>query len=153
MKDDDSHKDQHKIKHGIIHYIQTSGKIHPTQRKRIMLSKELDRLRDLLIAQTPDMNTKKEMLINDAVFCQGVMDLALLYINKVGLFEERQLNRSVLELQPIIKHLGQFMNIKRMNLLAVGLGSDADKALDVQAVIKQFDEDKEKKSKKEGGKE
>jgi len=128
-------KSKHRIKHGILYYIKTGGEIHPTQRKRILLSKELDRIRGLLIAQTPDMNIKKGMLINDAVFCQGVMDLALLYINKGGIFEERALSKGQLELQPIIKHLGQFMNIKRMNLLAVGLGSKADDTLDVQKYI------------------
>lgn len=133
MKDKD--KSKHRIKHGILYYIKTGGEIHPTQRKRILLSAELDRIRKLLIAQTPDMNVKKELLINDAVFCQGVMDLALLYINKVGIFEERPLSRGVLELQPIIKHLGQFMNIKRMNLLAIGLDSSDDKALDLQVYI------------------
>ena len=138
---------KHKIKHGILYFIKTGGEIHPTQRKRVLLARELDRLRDLLIEQTPDMKVKKEMLINDAVFCQGVMDLALLYINKVGIFEDRALNRSVLELQPIIKCLGQFMNIKRMNLLAVGLKSGDDEALDAQAFIKEFDKDKEAKEK------
>jgi len=143
-----AHKGQHKIKHGILYYIKTGGEIHPTQRKRIMLSKELDRLRELLIAETPNMSVKKEMLINDAIFCQGVMDLALLYINRHGIFEEKPLNRGALELQSIIKHLGQFMNIKRMNLLAVGLSSKADDTLDVQAYIKQFDEKKDKETKK-----
>ena len=140
MKD----KSKHRVKHGILYYIKRGGEIHPAQRKRIALSKELDRIRDLMIAETPDMNIKKEMLIHDAVFCQGVMDLAILYISKVGIFEERALNKGVLELQPIIKHLGQFMNIKRMNLLAVGLGSKGDEALDVQKYIKAFDEKKKR---------
>lgn len=132
------------IKHGILYYIKRHGEIHPAQRKRIALSKELDKIRDLMIAQTPDMNIKKEMLLNDAVFCQGILDLAILYISKVGMFEQKALGRGVLELQPIIKHLGQFMNIKRMNLMAVGLGKGTDEILDVQAYIKSFDEKKKK---------
>ena len=139
------HKDKHRIRHGIIRYIQT-GEFHPTQRKRVMLAKELDRIRELMIAQTPDMNIKKEVLLNDALRCQGICDLALLYINKVGIFEEKALKRGQLELQPIIKSLTSFMNTKRLNLLSVGLGSKADDVLDVQRYIEQFDE-KEAKEK------
>lgn len=131
-------------KHGILTFIQT-GDFHPKQRKRIMLSKELERLRKLAIDQTPDMNIKKEMLINDAIFCQGIMDLAMLYINKAGLFEEQALKQGRLEMQSIIRDLGRFMNTKRQNLMAVGLGSKADEALDVQTYIKQFDEKEKKK--------
>lgn len=140
MTDKDKNKSKHRIRHGILYYIKRHGEIHPAQRKRIALSKELDRIRELMIEQTPDMNIKKELLINDAVFCQGILDLAILYISKAGMFEERALKRGVLDLQPILKSLGQFMNIKRMNLLAVGLRSDDGKALDVQAYIKAFDE-------------
>lgn len=136
-----------KIKHGVIHYI-SSGEIHPSIRKRESLSKELDRIKSLAIEQTPDMNIKKELLINDAIFCQGIIDLALLYINKAGLFEARALKRDQLELQPIIKSLAQFMNTKRLNLLAVNLTSKADEALDVQAYIKQFDKKKKAKERR-----
>ena len=135
-----------KVKHGILHYI-SSGEIHPSIRKRESLSRELDRIKGLAIEQTPDMNIKKELLINDAIFCQGIIDLALLYINKAGLFEQRALKRDKLELQPIIKCLAQFMNTKRLNLLAVNLTSKADETLDVQAYIKQFDKKKEAKAK------
>ena len=136
-----------KVKHGIIHYI-SSGEIHPSIRKRESLSRELDRIKSLAIEQTPDMNIKKELLINDAIFCQGIIDLALLYINKAGLFEERALKRGGLELQPIIKSLAQFMNTKRLNLLAVNLTSKADETLDVQTYIKQFDKEKKRKPQK-----
>jgi len=134
-------------KHGILTFIQT-GEFHPKQRKRIMLSKELERLRKLAIEQTADMSIKKEMLINDAIFCQGIMDLAMLYINKAGLFEEQALKQGRLEMQSIIRDLGRFMNTKRQNLMAVGLDLNADEALDVQAYIKQFDKDKKTRSKK-----
>lgn len=134
------------IKHGILSYIQT-GEFHPTQRKRIMLSKELERLKDLAKAQTSEMNVKKEMLINDAIFCQGIMDLAMLYINKAGLFEEGALKRGVLDMQPIIKQLAVFMNTKRLNLIAVGLTSGIDDVLTPLQISEAFDKKKEAEEK------
>lgn len=132
------------IRHGILAYIKT-GEFHPTQRKRRMLAKDLEAMKKVAVSQTSNMSIKKEMLINDAIFCQGIMDLAMLYINKVGLFEEEALKKGSLVMQPIISELGRFMNTKRQNLMAVGLDLNADEALDVQAYIKEFDEDKKKK--------
>jgi hypothetical protein len=132
------------IKHGILAYIQT-GEFHPTQRKRRLLSKELEEMKNVLKSQTPNQSMAKEMLIADAVFCQGIMDLAMLYINKVGLFEEGALKRGKLELQPIIKNLASFMNTKRLNLMAVGLESGADDVLTPLQIAARYDEDKAKK--------
>ena len=140
-------KYKHGVKHGVIRFI-ASGEIHPSIAKLYNVSKELDRIKKLMIEQTPDMSTKKELLINDAVFCQGIMDLAMLYINKAGLFEEKALKRGSLVMQPIISQLGRFMNTKRQNLMAVGLGSGADETLDVQGYIEQFDKAKKKKVEK-----
>jgi len=132
-------KKDKRVSHGILHYIET-GKFHPTQKKRKLLSKELERLRDLAKAQTPDMNVKKEMLINDAIFCQGIMDLAMMYINKAGLFKQKDLERGQLEMHPTLMQVSRFMSVKRMNLMAVGLSSSTDETQDVQAYIKAFDE-------------
>lgn len=137
---------KHPIKHGILSYIQT-GEFHPTQRKRKLLSLELERLRKLTIEQTEDMSIKKELLINDAIFCQGIMDLAMLYINKAGLFEEKALKRGQLEMQPIIRDLGRFMNTKRQNLMAVGLSSSADDVLTPFQLAEKIDREDEDEAK------
>lgn len=132
-------------KHGILYFIQ-KGEFHPAQKSRIKLARELERLRKLAIEQTADMSIKKEMLINDAIFCQGIMDLAMLYINKAGLFEEKALERGSLVMQPIISELGRFMNTKRQNLMAVGLSSMVDNVMTPLQIAEAFD--KEKKAKK-----
>jgi len=118
-------KKDKRVAHGILHYIET-GKFHPTQKKRKQLSEELERLKRLAIEQTPDMNVKKEMLINDAIFCQGIMDLAVMYINKAGLFKEADLKRGHLEMHSVLMQVSRFMSVKRMNLQAIGLASKTD---------------------------
>lgn len=138
---------KHNVKHGVILFKQ-SGKVHPSIAKLYNVSKQLEEIKKQMIIETPDHNIKKELLINDAVLCQGIIDLTNIYINKVGIFQEKPLERGVLELQPIIKSLASFMNTKRLNLMAVGLGSKADDALDVQKYIEKFDKEKETKEKK-----
>lgn len=134
------------IKHGIIYFVK-KGEFHPLASHRRALRKDLESLKQRAIAETSNMSIKKEMLINDAIFCQGIMDLAMLYISKVGLFEEGGLKKGRLDMQPIIRDLGRFMNTKRQNLIAVGLDPGGDGILTPLQIAQRFDEEK-KKSKK-----
>jgi len=119
-----------KITHGIYHFLKT-GEFHPSIRSRARLKKELEKLGEDLRQNIPDLNVQKEILLNESLFCIGVLWLARLYIGKVGIFKEEELKKGVLDLQPYLgKQMISFLNTVRQNLLALGLESkEADKVL------------------------
>jgi len=95
-----------------------------------------------------NISTSQEILIRSTVKALGVPFLIELFINKYGPVIQKG---KALELHPILgRNYLSFLNTIRQNLLSLKelRKEKADDSLDVQAYIKQFDEQEAKKKEK-----
>jgi len=138
-----------KTKHGIYTWVK-HGQL-PSIRGKKKVQKMLEELEKGLIADyggPENISTSQEILIRSTVKALGVPFLIELFINKYGPVIQKG---KALELHPILgRNYLSFLNTIRQNLLSLKelRKEKADDSLDVQAYIKQFDEQEAKKKEK-----
>lgn len=116
------------------------GKL-PTVTGRRALNRYLNGVERDLMAATPRMNVKKELLIKQVVRTEGLMRLTELYLQSRGPVNPGPLARGEIELQPVItKNYISFMNAQRQAILALGLDPQkVDEVLDLDSYIAEKD--------------
>ena len=132
-------------KHGVLAILE-KGELPSTEEKDT-IQKHLDDLKVSLEQQVPERNAKAMLLIRQVVRFEAVIVHLELYLGKVGSLVDRNrlLKRNVVEVQPCLRELLQYLREQRHALTALEIHGDGQKLKTPMEVVTEI----EKKRKSE----
>jgi len=136
-------KNQLAIQHGLW-VMKRTGKFPAYIRGARILKRELQEMRKELEAITPDLNVKKQLLINQICSASGFMGLVELYVKKVGLPRADQWRRKVFDVQPAFQF---YLSMARLQIQCIQvLGLDLEQAEAILTPYQIVEKEEKKKS-------
>jgi len=124
--------------------LQATGKV-PSMRGVRALARHLDRLKSELESITPQLDAKKQLLINQIISLEEKRQLIDMWLKKCGLVIPEKVRKRRLELQPVMSFYISLMNSQRHAILALGLDIEQARRLLTPLEIVQAEEKQEKK--------
>lgn len=129
------------LKHGAFAFKVTG--VVPSLRGARKLRDELTRVRRELEKNCPEMNVKKELLIDQVISATGFLKLFEGYVRKTGMIDPNAWKKAALNWQPGFSIYLSMMRQQQSALLSLGL--DSEKAEEVLAPYQIIEADKEEK--------
>lgn len=130
------------LKHGAYRVQSRKETKKPSIRGARALRRYLERLQAELETKTPQLNAKKQILINQIIACEEKRQLMDMWLRKIGLLIPEKLCKQRLELQPCLSFYISIMNTQRQAILALGLDFDQARRLLSPLEIVQSEEQK-----------
>lgn len=113
-------RNQAAVRHGGHSWL-ASRKIPYSIRGARALRRELTKIRSELESMTPDLNVKKQLLIDQVISTAGFMRLFEAYVRRAGIAREDALKRRLVDFQPGFSFYLQMMNRQASAIQLLGL--------------------------------
>lgn len=119
----------------------------PSTEEKESIQKHLDDLKMSLEQQVPERNAKAMLLIRQVVRFEAVIVHLELYLGKIGSLVDsnRLLKRSIVEVQPCLRELLQYLREQRHALTALDIHGDGLKLKTPMEVVAEIKEKRERK--------
>lgn len=117
------------LKHGAYSLARTKNV--PSIRGVRELARYITQIKANLEKATPDMNVKKELLINQVIKIEEKICFIDMWLRKTSVLRPDKARKGLIELQPVLANSYlAFLNSQRLALMALGIGSEeAERAM------------------------
>lgn len=133
------------LKHGAYSMQSFESAKKPSIRGVRALTRYLDRLKSELESITPQLDVKKQLLINQVISLEEKRQLIDMWLKKCGLVIPEKVHKRRLEPQPVMSFYISLMNSQRHAILALGLDIEQAHRLMTPLEIVQADEKQREK--------